>query len=423
MREKITDRLIRTLAPNLKDYEVRDTELPGFCLIVRPTGKMSFCYRYRAVDGKNKKITLGYYGQITTTQARKIAVVNAGAVAAGVDVQLEKKEGKAEAARLASRCTVKGLFDLWSPVELATHKDAGADARRTIEKHVLPIIGHLPVEAVRKNHIAAVLDPILTRGTPRMAKVVLGKMRQMFRFAIERDLTETDPTATFKKSKVGGREVERDRFLDETEIRDLAEKIPHAAILPSTEAAIWIQLATCCRVGELLKARWEHVDLKASTWYLPAENSKNGKPHTIYLSEFATNRFETLKSLTGKSAYCYPNSDDTGPVDPKTVTRQVGDRQLAAGRRPLSKRSPYTDALKLKGGKWTPHDLRRTGATLMTMLGVLPEVAERCLNHAEENRIKRIYQRYSYLPEMRDAWHRLGTHLCELTRGTNEYLI
>ena len=43
--------------------------------------------------------------------------------------------------------------------------------------------------------------------------------------------------------------------------------------------------------------------------------------------------------------------------------------------------------------------------------GVIPEVAERCLNHIEENKVKRIYQRHSYEPEMREAWQRLGQRL------------
>jgi hypothetical protein len=33
------------------------------------------------------------------------------------------------------------------------------------------------------------------------------------------------------------------------------------------------------------------------------------------------------------------------------------------------------------GGGWTPHDLRRTGATMMGELGVMGEGIERCLNH------------------------------------------
>lgn len=47
----------------------------------------------------------------------------------------------------------------------------------------------------------------------------------------------------------------------------------------------------------------------------------------------------------------------------------------------------------------------------MTALGVLPEVAERCLNHTEENKIKRTYQRHSYQSEMTAAWQALGKHL------------
>lgn len=86
----------------------------------------------------------------------------------------------------------------------------------------------------------------------------------------------------------------------------------------------------------------------------------------------------------------------------------------------MAGRSKHCEALCLIGGKWTPHDLRRTGATMMTMLGVLPEVAERCLNHAEENKVKRIYQRHSYEKEMREAWVLLGERLSLLTTPAEE---
>lgn len=57
-------------------------------------------------------------------------------------------------------------------------------------------------------------------------------------------------------------------------------------------------------------------------------------------------------------------------------------------------------------------------AYVMTALGVLPEVAERCLNHTEENKVKRTYQRHSYTKEMSEAWNRLGEYLDLVTRGT-----
>ena len=97
------------------------------------------------------------------------------------------------------------------------------------------------------------------------------------------------------------------------------------------------------------------------------------------------------------------------------MTKQLGDRQRLPGEGILSNRSAKAQALLLPGGKWTPHDLRRTGATIMTSLGVLPEVAERCLNHTEENKVKRTYQRHSYTKEMAEAWHVLGQYLEEIT--------
>ena len=73
-----------------------------------------------------------------------------------------------------------------------------------------------------------------------------------------------------------------------------------------------------------------------------------------------------------------------------------------------------TTALVLPGGKWGPHDLRRTGASTMGELGVMPDVIERCLNHKQQDKVKRIYQRHNYEAEMRQAWQLLGDRLALL---------
>jgi hypothetical protein len=50
----------------------------------------------------------------------------------------------------------------------------------------------------------------------------------------------------------------------------------------------------------------------------------------------------------------------------------------------------------------------------MAELGVLPDVIERCLNHTEQSKVKRIYQRPQYEAPMREAWQRLGDRLALL---------
>jgi integrase len=74
-------------------------------------------------------------------------------------------------------------------------------------------------------------------------------------------------------------------------------------------------------------------------------------------------------------------------------------------------RSVNTNSLVLPGGKWTPHDLRRTGATMMGALGVRPDVIEKCLNHVEQNKLVRIYQRQKLQMEQAEAWLLLGERL------------
>ena len=285
-----------------------------------------------------------------------------------------------------------------------------------VEKDILPVIGHLAVEDVKKGHITEVTDALLTRGVNRMAKVVFSLMRQMFRFAVDRDLIEHDPTANIRKAKIGGKDLERDRILREEEINQLAHQLPEARLMITTEAAIWISLSTCCRIGELLCAEWHNIDLEKKIWLIPAENSKNGKPHTVFLSDLAVRQFERVQQINSHSEWCYPNRSNTKSVSSKTITKQLTDRQRQPEQARMSGRSANSQALLLPGGKWTPHDLRRTGATMMTALGVLPEVAERCLNHMEENRVKRTYQRHSYQKEMREAWRLLGDRLELLLR-------
>jgi len=119
--------------------------------------------------------------------------------------------------------------------------------------------------------------------------------------------------------------------------------------------------------------------------------------------------------MTGVTPWLFPNPDLNAPLDTKGPTKQVGDRQRY-DKPIMSNRSQDAHALELSGGRWVPHDLRRTAATMMVQLGVLPDVVERCLNHTEPNKLKRIYQRASYEVPMRDAWRLLGDRLDLLHR-------
>jgi integrase len=122
--------------------------------------------------------------------------------------------------------------------------------------------------------------------------------------------------------------------------------------------------------------RWEHVDLENAVWFVPATNTKTRVDWYVFLSDFALRHFRLLHKATGESQWCYPSSSGTEHVSVKSVSKQVGDRQVRfKKRKPLSRRR-HDDSLVLgdgRNGEWTPHDLRRTAATMMQALAVSPE--------------------------------------------------
>ena len=417
--KRLTDR--RCLATRVAQGETLLADGGNLYLRVRPQSKdWLFIYRF-GDDGKRRKLGLGSYPDTGLADARSRAAECRNLLSGGTDPRVHRQEQMAAVSeRLSLPSTVGELFDDWMRRDLERRRsDGGAEVQRQFTKYVLPEIGDLPLSATRRAHITQLLDNISRCGVTRTVGIILADLRQMFTFAVIRELIPSDPTLGLKKSDWGGLAKERDRVLSTTEIRQLACAIQNADMATNSQHAIWIMLSTLARVGELSKAKWAHIDFERAEWLIPKENSKNGIEHTINLSPFALSHFAELRTHSEELAtkldrrmsdYVLPARRHGGHVCEKSLAKQIGDRQRGE-RQPMSKRSPKTNSLALPGGKWTPHDLRRTGATIMGDLGVRPDVIEKCLNHVEQNRIKRIYQRQALRPEMLEAWRNLGSHL------------
>jgi integrase len=335
---------------------------------------------------------------------------------------LDKEKARiSEAEARKARLNVHELFIRWERLELQRRKDKGAEVRRSFEKDIFPAIGQIAAEDVTRSMIAKALYDVVERGAPIIARNLLGDLRQMFGFAIKNDWIENDPTSHLKRDDFG-RKIERERILSEAEIKALPNKLAEAQMAEQNKAALWIMLSTCCRVSEISQARWVDVDLDTSKWRIPAENAKNAKEHSIHLSPFAIEHFKTLRRLSGESPWVLPARHTQSHVCLKSLTKQIGDRQRG-DRLPMKGRSVNTNSLALPEGKWTPHDLRRTGATMMGALGIRPDVIEKCLNHVEQNKLIRIYQRQKLQAEQAEAWRLLGERLELLLKGDTANVI
>lgn len=442
--EKVTEAELAcvSLESTGKDVYLNDSKIPGLSLRVTPAGKKVWQFRYAVKVGdqwKSRKTSLGAFKRVskkaeveqglTVSQARDEAAKIKADIKANNADPLEEKQRIAEQRKESEEqqrveklksVTLEDLFTRWESVVLSDYKDKGASVKEVMQAKVLNKYGSLPARDFSKSEIMEITDTLLSDGKPRMAKKTFSLIRQMMRFAETRGIIDSDPTHKIEKKQIGGQDVERDRILCATdekpdEIKQLFKQLPNSGLVTTTQDGIYICLATCCRIGELLKAQWKHIDFESRYWLIPEENSKNGKPHAIYLSDFAIFYVNHLRETTGWSEWLYPSGEGISPVGTRTITKQVGDRQKQG--EPLKGRTKKNQTLILPHGRWTPHDLRRTGASLMVELGAMPEVVERCLNHAEENRVKRTYQRFSYKPQMKAAWELLGERLFVLRDG------
>jgi integrase len=191
------------------------------------------------------------------------------------------------------------------------------------------------------------------------------------------------------------------------------------------QIAMWLCLSTICRIGELLMTEWKHVDFKERTWFIPAANTKGEQgaktDQLVYLSDFALDQFKQLQALTGDTSWAFPAIFKEGHVCVKSASKQIGDRQVQFKQRSrkLAGRVENNSLVLSDDEEWTPHDLRRTGATLMQQLKVHRDVINLCQSHVIGSKVDRVYLLDEYADEKREAWYKLGNRLEAILSATN----
>jgi integrase len=404
---QLTDTQLRKAKARRREYLLADGE--GLFLRVRPDGTKNWLF-YFSMDGRQQKRGLGVYPHIDLSAARELAATSRAQVAKGLDPAIVNREARvergAEQQRHATRPTLKGLFDDWMHRELKTRrKDAGISTQQAFERDVFPLFGARYADSITRRDIQAIMDSVAERGARRSANKIRSELRQMFSWGLYREIIPSDPTAVIRKLE--GADKIRERTLSEDEIRELSKKLSDSGLSEGATAAVWIILSTMCRVGELSCARWEEVNYISGVWAVPGSHTKNGREHIIHLSDFAKHQFECIPRDTG-CPWIYPGPGGNAPILRQSLQKQFKDRQRLV---PLKGRSNKSKILRLKGGEWHSHDLRRTGATLMGELGIRPDVIDRALNHIEKNKVTRIYQRQELLEDRKRAFRLLGKRL------------
>ena len=406
---KFTDTLIKNLKPEPAKYYKREAN--GFAVKVWPSGVKTWVFIY-TFDGKRKEMKLGEYPAMKLADARTDY---------GKAYELHKNGGdpgevgrqQHEERRLAP--TVEELAKEYVEKYAMIEKKSWEEDKRALNVEIIPLWGMIKAKDIRKRDIVLLLEGVVKRGSPVMANRLRALIHKMFAFATERDIIEMNPCSGVKPLVS---EKPKERALSESEIKTLWESLdkPDVLMSPETKRALRLILITGQRPGEV--AGMDSTEIDGRWWTIPAERSKNGKAHRVYLSELA------LELIGNKTGPVLPSPIGDGPITPGALhcaLRRNLKGQLYPDKRTATKRGRYkkneiaTPPEKNRIGidSFSPHDLRRTMATRMAEMGTMEEIIDRVLNHVRPG-IIRTYNVYAYDKEIQKAlesWERKLTQI------------
>lgn len=392
MSPHLTDLAIRKLAtaPG-KRIEIWDSKVPGFGMRVTPSGTRSFVLMYR-VNGHQRRLTLGQYPILTLARAREKAITALQQVGDGIDPNPTKED---QQRHKESQAAYRFDEAVGSFVTLHCERHnrpvTARDTARILNSYFIAPWADRDIREITRIEIVRLLDAIAEDGKPSAANHALSAIRKFFNWCVERGMLDVSPCHGVKKPT---KDRSRDRVLDDAEIKTIWQAADKAGY--PFGPIIKLLLLTAQRRNEVGRMQWHHLDLTQGLWTLPAELTKSNRQHMVPLSP-ETRRL--LASLPRQSKdYVFATRNTGGPfVD------------FSGGKR------LFDQVANVQG--WTLHDLRRTAATQMAKLGTPPHVVERILNHTSGTfgGVAGVYNRFQYVPEMREALERWAAQIRHLT--------
>lgn len=424
-----------------------DTVSDGGGLVgeIRYHGSISIHFRYKfRYENKLSWYYCGAYPSNHIANIREERDKARQSVKDGIDPRASKKAGQIEAAasviaiietekqNRASELTINDLFNVWIK-DGVSRLNNNQYLTQTYKKYIAEKIGHIELRNLSEHDLRALLRQVISTGKTPTAIKIHSDISQMLRWAEQRQpwrklLSDGNPSNLIEIEKLTPRDYDpiRKRLLSETEITELNQifkkmesnydEAPNKRkttqpIAKETQIAIWLCLSTLCRIGELLMTRWENVSFIDRTWFIPRLDTK-GKISslTVYLSDFSLRQFKLLYEITGHTFHAFPSRlKSEQHICVKSVSKQVGDRQTDfkshTGR---LKNRVSNNSLVLGNKEWTPHDLRRSGATQMQKLKISRDVINLCQNHKIGTKVDESYLLDDYSDEKREAWRVLG---------------
>ncbi len=187
----LTDAKLRKLKPPAAEQKAPDkhSDERGLQLHVFANGGMYWRMAYR-FEGKQKTYSIGTYPEVSLADARRKRDEARLLLADGIDPTAAKKQAKRRASGADSFQT------------LALQWMAGRDVKpstltrdqRIFDKDLFPEIGTMPIDTIKGRDVLTAAEKTEDSGASEKPRRVISLAGSVFRYAMRRGITETDPT-------------------------------------------------------------------------------------------------------------------------------------------------------------------------------------------------------------------------------------
>jgi len=413
-----TDRQLASLKPLGNRFERRVSGARGLTVRVWPSGLTQFEVRYTVKGGPRRRVALGDYPAVSLADARQKATELRLELLKGVDPVAERAAAQRPVPPQDTLDEVAEAY--WTAAELGLHGGRRRPKRpRTIanerhlwKRHISATFGATAPRDLKRAQAKPFMRSLVTerRLSAASAASIGGLLHSVLAFCVQEEMIDANPMVGLARPLAL---VSRDRLLDEPGLRlvwgialEGAEPRPRGSLNiglaarpdPVMALAIQFLMLTLTRRNEVAGARKEEFDLDAALWVIPAERAKANHQHVVPLSPQALKMLAVAFALDPDSPFVFPSPRVADQcIDEQAITRTFS-RIFERRQMPLR----------------SPHDVRRTGATTLTgRYGVSRFIVGLVLGHTPRDgaAVTAVYDRYTYMPEKRDALQKWAGHL------------
>jgi integrase len=401
---KLTDAFIKGIKPQSKTKSYPDGH--GLVLLCNPRGSLGWRYRYR-FGGKAKMLSFGTYPEVTLKRARDKLTIARRQLDDGNDPSIVRKQENTQ-----KKNDFKSVAMRWHKAwSVGKDRNHAVKVLRRLEQNVFPEIGSMPIHTITAPLLIKMAQKIVKRGVIDIAKRAYSTSGQVFRYAIVEGLCDRNPAndISLADAHIESPPVKHRSSLAPKDVPELLRKIDAYDVdhngSPVTKMAIQLMAYTFVRTNELIGAKWDEFDFKASLWVIPAERMKKVKgrssaPHIVGLSRQSKATLKELQKLTGGGEFLFPHeSNPKKSMSNNTILFAL-----------------YRMGYK---GRMTGHGFRGIASTMLHEIGYQHAHIEVQLSHLERDKVSGAYNHAEYIPQRAKMLQEWADHLDGIKAGAN----